>query len=393
MTGGEGASFNFVDYGQAGGSSGTPPPDSEEPVRRSSGGSRWQRDAADGGGRCAAQPEPPAPAGRAGPALGHAAAGGSGDRAARPPDNPLIGSARTRTRSASSAYGLRNPFRFTIKPGTNEVYIGDVGWNTWEEINSVPEPARPERAQLRLALLRGQRPASGLPGGEPRALHVAVHGRARRLLPLYTYNHTGLGRRRETAAPIGSSSVGGMAFYNGGDYPSNYQNALFFSDYSRKCIWVMFPDADGNPDPEQPHGVEVRRRGSRRHPGRTERRHLLRRLRRRHRAPLHVPRSDGARDGKPGLGLAAADGPVRRHGLAARPARRHDHLRVGSRRRRPVRRLDGSRAAVRLLEQGQLHGAAEGHRQPRDLDAQRPARHQRRHAARRPRSSRRPTPT
>jgi glucose/arabinose dehydrogenase len=33
-------------------------------------------------------------------------------------------------------YGLRNPFRFTLHPVTREPYIGDVGWNAWEEINT-----------------------------------------------------------------------------------------------------------------------------------------------------------------------------------------------------------------------------------------------------------------
>ena len=30
---------------------------------------------------------------------------------------------------------MRNPFRFTLQPGTEEIYFGDVGWNTWEEVN------------------------------------------------------------------------------------------------------------------------------------------------------------------------------------------------------------------------------------------------------------------
>jgi hypothetical protein len=33
-------------------------------------------------------------------------------------------------------YGLRNPFRFTFDPITDLPVIGDVGWNTWEEINT-----------------------------------------------------------------------------------------------------------------------------------------------------------------------------------------------------------------------------------------------------------------
>ena len=38
------------------------------------------------------------------------------------------------------AHGLRNPFRFTTRPGTDELWIGDVGWNDWEEINRLPVP-------------------------------------------------------------------------------------------------------------------------------------------------------------------------------------------------------------------------------------------------------------
>ena len=36
------------------------------------------------------------------------------------------------------AYGLRNPFRFAMRPGTNEVWLTEVGWNGWEEVNRVP---------------------------------------------------------------------------------------------------------------------------------------------------------------------------------------------------------------------------------------------------------------
>ena len=32
-------------------------------------------------------------------------------------------------------------------------------------------------------------------------------------------------------------------------FPSSYDNALFFADYSRRCIWVMSPDGSGIPNP------------------------------------------------------------------------------------------------------------------------------------------------
>jgi len=36
------------------------------------------------------------------------------------------------------ALGLRNPFRFTIDPQTNDLYVGDVGLETWEEMDAIP---------------------------------------------------------------------------------------------------------------------------------------------------------------------------------------------------------------------------------------------------------------
>ena len=37
------------------------------------------------------------------------------------------------------AYGLRNPFRFDLRPGTDELWVGDVGWNAREEINRIAD--------------------------------------------------------------------------------------------------------------------------------------------------------------------------------------------------------------------------------------------------------------
>jgi glucose/arabinose dehydrogenase len=36
------------------------------------------------------------------------------------------------------AYGLRNPWRFVFDPATGDMYIADVGQDTWEEIDYVP---------------------------------------------------------------------------------------------------------------------------------------------------------------------------------------------------------------------------------------------------------------
>ena len=74
------------------------------------------------------------------------------------PGNPRATSADPNERRML-AHGLRNSARLAIRPGTNDVWLGDWGGGYWEEINRVPQPDRPD-PQLRLALLRG-RPRRG----------------------------------------------------------------------------------------------------------------------------------------------------------------------------------------------------------------------------------------
>jgi glucose/arabinose dehydrogenase len=67
------------------------------------------------------------------------------------PGNPFYEAARPGSvRSKTYALGLRNPFRMALKPGTGStdkaaanpgvLYVGDVGWATWEELNIVTGP-------------------------------------------------------------------------------------------------------------------------------------------------------------------------------------------------------------------------------------------------------------
>lgn len=55
------------------------------------------------------------------------------------PDNPFYVSAKPdAVRSKVLAFGLRNPFRFSIDSRSGDVWIGDPGSDAWEELDRVP---------------------------------------------------------------------------------------------------------------------------------------------------------------------------------------------------------------------------------------------------------------
>ncbi len=53
-----------------------------------------------------------------------------------PPDNPFV--TDNQSRDEIWMLGLRNPWRISFDRLTGDMYIGDVGQNTWEEINFIP---------------------------------------------------------------------------------------------------------------------------------------------------------------------------------------------------------------------------------------------------------------
>jgi len=57
------------------------------------------------------------------------------------PANPFWTGDAGANRSKVWAYGLRNPFRLSLRPGSPVPYVGDVGWDDVEEIDVAPSGA------------------------------------------------------------------------------------------------------------------------------------------------------------------------------------------------------------------------------------------------------------
>ncbi|MEJ1241371.1 putative Ig domain-containing protein [Chryseolinea sp. T2] len=212
------------------------------------------------------------------------------------------------------ALGLRQPFRMFHKDGTGShspedgdpgvFYIGEVGYNTWEELNVMDKPGinfgwpiyeglTPSLfATINMAntfapnplyltsgcsqqyfnfqdLIKQQTPSGtatfnnpcNTSQGIPSSIPTFVHTR-----PLIDWKH-GSGPSRtgtfsgNTATEVnigaagspvsgpqfgGSASVAGV-FYAGTDFPEDYQNTFFFGDYSSG--WIRNLRVDGNDRP------------------------------------------------------------------------------------------------------------------------------------------------
>jgi glucose/arabinose dehydrogenase len=242
VTGGDGASFNNVDYGQYGA---TYAGDQTNPCGDPPGvvGTPLSPPGAEGGAlRSQSVRRTDGPATLDGAVLRIDPATGAGVLG-----NPFFSSPDANARRIV-AYGLRNPFRITQRPGTDELWIGDVGWNTWEEINRVVAPSGATASNFGWPCYEGAAPQGGYQGAGLSLCSSLYSTPGSVLAPYYTYNHSAC-VVNYTGCHTGGSSITGVAFYQGGSYPAQYNGALFFADHTRNEIWAMLPGTNGLPDP------------------------------------------------------------------------------------------------------------------------------------------------
>ncbi|KFU75199.1 PQQ-dependent sugar dehydrogenase, partial [Amycolatopsis lurida] len=233
--GGDGASFTFADYGQAGNPCADPP---------SPAGTNLAPPTAEGGALRSQSPRRPAgqPVLLNGTVLRIDPDTGEGV-----PGNPFANSADANARRVI-AYGARNQFRFGFRPGTSELWAGDVGWDTWEEINRVADVGDGVAENFGWPCFEGNARQAGYDGANLDRCE-SLYSSGGHAAPYYAYNH----RAKVVASdpcPTGGSSISGIAFESGSNYPAEYSGALFFSDSSRGCIWAM-QAVGGQPSPSR----------------------------------------------------------------------------------------------------------------------------------------------
>ncbi len=141
----------------------------------------------------------------------------SGEPYAIPSDNPFAGGGG---RTEIWAYGLRNPWRLSFDRLTGDLYIGDVGQNSIEEIDFLPA-GTPGGVNFGWSYREGSADYSGV-----------VPADAELIPPVAEYGHG-----------QGCSVTGGQV-YRGQQLPA-WQGVYVFGDYCSGLVWGLLRGAGG----------------------------------------------------------------------------------------------------------------------------------------------------
>ncbi|MBK8090413.1 MAG: PQQ-dependent sugar dehydrogenase [Verrucomicrobiaceae bacterium] len=151
-----------------------------------------------------------------------------------PADNPFIGAtsfnglALTGTlRTEIFAIGMRNPWQFSFDPQNGEMWAGEVGLDSWEEVNVITPGGNYGWSYLEAA---APGPKTNPPGGFTP------------IAPLWSYFHGG-------GALEGRSVTGGL-MYRGSKYPA-LTGKYIFGDFVSGHIWSLTRNGSNPPTVER----------------------------------------------------------------------------------------------------------------------------------------------
>src|SRR5215204_7819776 len=143
---------------------------------------------------------------------------------AAPPTNPFVGTAAARPEVW--ALGLRNPWRFSFDRLTGDLFIGDVGQESWEEVDFAPATSGGGQNY-------GWRRMEGAHCFNP----PTDCNDGTLTLPILEYNHGVNGS-------LGCAIVGGYR-YRGTGIPQ-LSGTYVYSDFCSGGIWGALPDSNGH---------------------------------------------------------------------------------------------------------------------------------------------------
>lgn len=146
----------------------------------------------------------------------------NGDPYSIPEDNPFAFD--DFTLDEVWAIGLRNPWRFSFDRETGDIWIGDVGQSSWEEVSY--QPADSEGGENYGWRCYEGFEAYNTDGCEPESNYTP---------PVFTYN---------TGSEAGCSITGGVV-YRGSDFPAIYGKYIY-SDFCSGKMWALEKEFGGD---------------------------------------------------------------------------------------------------------------------------------------------------
>jgi glucose/arabinose dehydrogenase len=166
------------------------------------------------------------------------------------PSNPYWNGDPASNRSRVWAYGLRNPFRIAVRPGTGSIdpadgdpgtiYVGDVGWMTWEEVNVVRAPGVNFGWPCFEGMLAHPDYHAATPARAGCSTLDTPGNPALPTAPLIAVHHDSAGSSTPPGHQ-GYTMIGGV-FADGAHYPHPYTGNYFVGDYAADWIKVLETD-------------------------------------------------------------------------------------------------------------------------------------------------------
>ncbi len=238
MSGGEGGSFATADKGQFGNPCGDP---ADEGGALRSQDVRTAGDQTDYSGSII----------RVDPATGDAL-----------PTNPNYPSSDVRARRII-AHGFRNPFRIEFRPGTSDLYVGDVGWEHQEELDRIPSVPSTPLQNFGWPCYEGPARENDYDLLNVSLCESLYSSPGAVTAPLDYYGRTSPRFTGDACDADSGAASSGLAFYQRptgatDTFPASYDGALFMADAARGCIWVMRPGSGGVPDPSTTQNFATR---------------------------------------------------------------------------------------------------------------------------------------